>query len=239
MASSLNSTLPSILSCRRLIAGLAVALFVSALGGTTLRAQLVAWSVSVPLPSQGSKIYFDPRTGNTATDPDGTSYDESFGFYIFNSTWEAGTQTLVYGTNGKGPNGESNGVIYDFTEAVNLSYGATVSSANQYWAGANVASMFYSPTYFGSNFAAGTTGYIGLRFFEGDQTYYGWASIVREVDSTLVTLTGFGYNSTPGEAALAGVAPVAVPEPATWGALVGGAALAVAALRRRKLVGAQ
>jgi len=66
---------------------------------------------------------------------------------------------------------------------------------------------------------------------EEDNVYYGWASIVTEPDSLLFTLTGFGYNDTPGEAAVVG----AVPEPTVIGLMtLSGVMLALRRKRQTK-----
>jgi hypothetical protein len=44
--------------------------------------------------------------------------------------------------------------------------------------------------------APAATGYLGLSFTAGGNTYYGWALL--EVEDTSATLTGYAYEATPG-----------------------------------------
>lgn len=187
--------------------------------GSALNAAQVQWEANVALPSLNSSIYFNPLTGEVS------STGGTHRFEILNVTGSGYDQTLIVGVP------VDNRVVYDGgPDAKNLAYGSSVDSAGPFWGSANLATDIYSLLSVLSNFAAGETGYVGLAFVDNAQAYYGWASIVRQTDSTLVTLTGFGYNSVVGDASFVGAAPV--PEPAGAGAVAAVAALLAVALRR-------
>jgi hypothetical protein len=78
-----------------------------------------------------------------------------------------------------------------------------------------------------STWPANTTGYLALDL--NNHTNYGWAQISYNSDGSL-TLYDFAYNSTASQAIGAG----AIPEPSTYAALAGLAALGFAAYRRRQ-----
>lgn len=220
--SSTPTTLVS--SSLRLVRAFALTSLLCAAGASLLRAQAVSWSVSVPLPSLNSSIYFNPITGEAVTSQNPES---TYLFSIFNSV---GTYAIQTGIAGQQPTSK---IIYDFTEAQNLPAGDSVSSADPFWGAANLTTFLFSSSTLITNFSDQSVGYIGLSFEDGGETYYGWASLLRQTDSTLVTLTGFGYNATPGEASIVGEA-AAVPEPATYGAMAAGAAFVMGVLRRRR-----
>jgi hypothetical protein len=190
--------------------------------GSMLSAAQVEWSVNVSLPSLDSSIYFNPITGETS------SSGSSYLFAISNFSGSGYNQTVINGTLG-----EATKVIYDGgPDAKNLSSDSLVNDEGPFWGSANLVTYLNAGPSLISNFAADEVGYIGLTFVDNEQTYYGWASIVRGVDSTLVTLTGFGYNSTAGEASTIGASPI--PEPASFGVLAAMGALVVCGLRRRR-----
>ena len=69
---------------------------------------------------------------------------------------------------------------------------------------------------------------VGLRFDLGQGFQYGYAQLAGSF------LSGIRYETTPG----VGVDISAVPEPATWGLLIGGFALVGTSLRRRRALAA-
>lgn len=192
--------------------------------GASLPAADVAWSVNVALTSHDSSVYFNPITGATSSD---------WGAYQFSiSNWGSASfnQTVIAGI----PSDTSKVIHVGGPDAKNLAYESQVDAAGPFWGSANLATAGDDFENGLSNFAAGETGYIGLTFVENEQTFCGWASIVRAEDSAFVMLTGFGYNSTPGEAAMVGVGTAPIPEPASASVLAAMGALAAVGLRRRE-----
>jgi hypothetical protein len=63
-----------------------------------------------------------------------------------------------------------------------------------------------------ANWAAGTTGYLGLRLVSGGNTFYGWARISYNSDQSL-TVYDFAYNNTPGTPIVAGDTGAPPPPP--------------------------
>jgi len=75
------------------------------------------------------------------------------------------------------------------------------------------------------------TGYMGLRFNFGDDSfYYGWAEVQRDADQTY-TLLATGYNTEADQPILAGQTVAVVPEPTMLALFAIGGLLM---LRRRK-----
>ncbi len=119
----------------------------------------------------------------------------------------------------------------------NLSEGTTISSTLTYDANGRI---FFGYTYnvefgeetSGNFYTTGTTtGYIGLQFNNGEDTYYGWAQVTaancNDISSASLTVHDWAYNNVDGELITAG----AVPEPATALSLMLGG-LVVAGYRR-------
>jgi hypothetical protein len=83
-----------------------------------------------------------------------------------------------------------------------------------------------------ANWAAGTTGYLGVQFNAGSGLVYGWIQASYNVDFSF-TVYDFAYESSPGATILAG-ATGAIPEPSTYATFAGVAALGLAMVRRRR-----
>ncbi len=132
--------------------------------------------------------------------------------------------------------------------AINLSGGETVGSTNT-WRTAlespTVAQPIYrysmTTTLFNANFLnPSRVGYLGMRFqYNGGDYYYGWLEITAiAADGSSYEIGGFAYNDTPNESITAGQTSdppppsSAVPEPASLGMILLGAA-GIYALRRR------
>lgn len=92
---------------------------------------------------------------------------------------------------------------------------------------------------FSANWAMGNTGFVGFKFTEGSDTFYGWAKL--EIDAAGAGSKGYGfqiteayYNNTPGGSIRVGAtSDSAVPEPSAY-ALALLAAGGVAAYRGRR-----
>jgi hypothetical protein len=76
-------------------------------------------------------------------------------------------------------------------------------------------------------------GYVGVQFGIAGEIHYGWADITLNNDLTF-SLAGFAYEDVPNRPVLAG-SMVSVPEPASAGFLIAGAAGVAALLRRRRM----
>lgn len=134
--------------------------------------------------------------------------------------------------------------------AINLSSGATIGATNS-WRSSLESPLTAQPIYrynmnttaFNANFLnPSRVGYLGMRFqYNGGNYYYGWLEIISiSSDGSSYQLGGFAYNDTPNASITAGQTsdPVpppsssAIPEPASVGMMVLGAA-GIYALRRR------
>ncbi len=81
-----------------------------------------------------------------------------------------------------------------------------------------------------SEWQPGETGYLAVKFVTGgSDTHYGWIDLTLGNDQSL-TVNGFAYESTGGQAIVAG----AVPEPATAGLVTALLAGSAALYRRRQ-----
>ena len=120
----------------------------------------------------------------------------------------------------------------------NLSEGTTISSTLTYDIDDRVLFGYTynaaddEETTSGNFYTTGTTtGYIGLQFNNGEDTYYGWAQVTaancNNRSSASLTVHDWAYNNVDGELITAG----AVPEPATALSLMLGG-LVVAGYRR-------
>ena len=132
--------------------------------------------------------------------------------------------------------------------AINLTGGETVGSTNT-WRNPLEAPTTAQPIYrynmstglFNNNFLnPSRVGYLGMRFqYNGGDYYYGWLEIVSiSADGSSYQLGGFAYNDTPNASITAGQTADppppsgAIPEPASVGLMLMGAA-GICALRRR------
>lgn len=135
------------------------------------------------------------------------------------------------------PFGTNNGVVVDaftgdgFPTVSRLGFGDTVSAADRF-SGPNDQGNLFFVTIFdppSGNFQ-NRTGFVGLRFESGGQTFYGFAQVtvndlLAPTDPLAVTIGVVGYESVAG-------APAAIaPEPAS--AALAGVGLAVLGIRRR------
>lgn len=193
-----------------------------------LQAADIGWSVNFHI-SLGETLYFDMETGEvTYSSSHGDSYDFKLTAWTMD-TGGGGSADLV----SLAPIDQSEmegGVLYDFTEAKSFAYGTEIGAGSgDYWTGGAYIAQYIPPMY--SRFPAGDTAYAGVAFEIAGQVHYGWVAYLRDDGATLVTgtLTGFGYNNTPGANVTAG----AIPEPGTIG-LIAAAGAALLAMRRRR-----
>jgi hypothetical protein len=102
-------------------------------------------------------------------------------------------------------------------------YGCLSCSYGQLLAGANKAGD-------SGDWVNVTNRYLGIKFFVGGETYYGWARLSVRVNGMSVTgvLTGYAYENIPNHPIRAGqtsgTADASLPEAGTPGALARGAA---------------
>lgn len=84
--------------------------------------------------------------------------------------------------------------------------------------------------------ADGSSYYYAFSYSSAGDTLYGWLYYTSNYSGTAlsVTLHGWAYNSIPGQSLTAGQTVSAVPEPATYGVLLGIAMLGMAWVRRRR-----
>lgn len=220
----------SLLASLRRISALASGAFV--LGTTSLPAAVITWDVPDVTALEGagfdaSGVWFNFFTGEATYQPTPSGFlPLALGQFQINFNGGNGYVNLVNKT-----------PFFDAAQWVNVGNGVARLAEGDVVDGfsfftddftilASVTTDFYN------SFDDLGTGYIGVNFTDADvNTYYGYAQVTVNPDFT-VTLNSFAYESVPG----AGITiPTAIPEPASAAALAGGALLAVAALRRRRV----
>lgn len=93
---------------------------------------------------------------------------------------------------------------------------------------------YISALFYGVGFSTGKSTYVGFRFVNDGDTFYGWAAMTFNFGGTSIVVDEWAYNSTVGEAIQVGDTGSAVPEPAAAATGLGLLALGAAGLRRKR-----
>lgn len=220
----------SLLASLRRISALASGAFV--LGTASLPAAVITWDVpdvtaTASTGFDASGVWFNMFTGAAITQSSTTNYlTYTLGQFQITFSGFSGYSNLVnqtpfgsaaqWVTTGNGP---ARLAADDFVDG-------GYSYTSSYTIFSSVGTDFYN------SFDDLGTGYFGVKFTDSAvNTYYGYVEITVNGDFS-TTLKSFAYESVPDT----GIAiPSAIPEPASAAAFAGGALLAVAALRRRRV----
>jgi hypothetical protein len=134
------------------------------------------------------------------------------------SSKNVGAETPIGG--GSLQSNVSNSVPVSFSSS-SVSFGSTIDSSSGFLSPVNAVTS--------SNIAG--TYYFGFALGSGGETKYGWLELEARPGAPI--FHQWAYNSVAGASITAGQTS-AVPEPATYGALLGVAALGAVFLRRRR-----
>jgi hypothetical protein len=213
---------------------------------------LLALAVAGVSQVQAAIVYSGPNQNVTYS-----QYDNNGTFSLFNdpANWDDVTLTL---DSWEIPNFENrfafltllevHGNYVDFALDSNTSYArnltagslidATLSFSNNDYINFSRYQQYLDPDFSFTDTDGefyNSTGYAGLRFTKGLDIFYGWMQIqVTNSDNNAIqgVLIDWAYQDSPGIGIQAGA--VAIPEPSTYGIILGGLVLAGAAVRRRK-----
>jgi hypothetical protein len=172
-------------------------------------------------------LYFDV---NAAT-PAAAVSPNSFAGNDFRFSFYSGVNIKAYATAAAG-NGvaQTIGPFADYAQRFTTSQ--SVGPANSFGNYPKIASNSGGVNY--GNFAPGDTGYIGLRFQIGADSYYGWANLTLNGDYT-VTLNTLGYEDVANAPSHVGPGgPAGVPDKTNSLALLAIGAAGLVAFRSRQ-----
>ena len=209
-------------------------------GASAAKANVVEWNptndagfLPVSNTSANQVIFFDLRSGKTATGTAGAAAPASAQFKLQLSTSPPCTSSQL----AKAVNIASNGVMVSNNYAARLGAAATVGPGGQFSASAQLGhfAIFPVPGSTG-NWQSGDSGFLGLRFTtdSGTTFHYGWAEVQINANAYDATLERFAYET---DADTAIVTPAAVPEPSEIAllALGAGGLMAMRTLRKAGL----
>jgi hypothetical protein len=161
--------------------------------------------------SDADGLYLNFETGATAVEFPDAFYDEPWVNFVFGGYW------LYHGDPVRMVAAFDD--VYDPEEVdesdyfANVQAGATIDLSSAFGA-AGSASQFHVGSAGSGKFVAGEAGILGFEFTATDDiptTHYGWLRFIP--GDTVGTLVDWAYESTPGQAIVAG----AVPEPSVLG----------------------
>jgi hypothetical protein len=119
------------------------------------------------------------------------------------------------------PNTQNAAVVAKSNLAVPLAPGSVIGTGQQFSVPKSYGLLFtYRPFYRNvshhkGNFTFNQPQFLGLKFSVGSETHYGWARIVWRIQKgtrSAVLVTGYGYETTPGQPITAGACGAETPE---------------------------
>jgi hypothetical protein len=204
-------------ACVGNIRHVALPLLLAALVAPAVEAQISYFNpADITISAPSGSIYFDVDNsggGILASTSNFSGADFQFSFFEGNSG-SPSIQSVGVGDTNRMATGE-------FTYIPKLSFGQATPDSYNYYAGQNLLRAY-------NGWVPSSSGYLAFSI-NGNTPNYGWVQISYNSNSS-ITLYDFAYEATASTAISAG----AIPEPSTYAALFGFAALGFAAYRRRR-----
>ena len=157
--------------------------------------------------------------------------DLSFSHWASSTTSTSTSYRALY----LGFNGQNASMVQGASGIARLGSGIPVNPAAVFASASYLAGYFHSMTTGGSSttsygsWASGGTGFVGFRFENNGNTYYGWARLDIDSGDLDGEVVDYAYEDNPNTAILTG----AVPQPSSLSLLAMGT-IGLAVLRRRR-----